>query len=174
MRVMSEKRAAPASQAPSPPPAPAAAGPAAPAVPASLYSESYYLEWCGGFGEWRDSGGTAMAGFYPGVLRLAGVRPGDRILDVGTGRGEAMAVATTMGAAWAVGIDYSADALQLARRTLDGHGVAARCVAVQADARALPLPDGSADLALMLDIVEHLTPAELADTLREVRRVLAP
>jgi len=92
---MSEKRAAPASQAPSPPPAPAAAGPAAPAVPASVYSENYYLEWCGGFGEWRDSGGAAMAGFYPGVLRLAGVRAGDRILDVGTGRGEAMAVATS-------------------------------------------------------------------------------
>jgi ubiquinone/menaquinone biosynthesis C-methylase UbiE len=154
-------------------PAPTEA-PATPAVPASVYSESYYLHCCGGFEAWRDSGGTAVAGFYPGVLRLARLRQGDRVVDVGTGRAEALAVAVQNGAAWAVGVDYSGDALQLARRTLEAQGVSDRCLALRGDARALPLPDGCADLALMLDIVEHLSPTELAAALRDVRRVLAP
>jgi ubiquinone/menaquinone biosynthesis C-methylase UbiE len=172
MRVMSEKTAA---AGPTDTPQPAASDLSAPAVPAALYSQSYYLEACGGFDTWRDSAGKAVAGFYPGVLRLAGVRPSDRVIDVGTGRGEAMAVAVAQhGADWAVGIDYSGDALQLARRTLEAQGVADRCLAVRSDARAMPLPDRSADLALMLDIVEHLTAAELAATLREVHRVLVP
>lgn len=146
----------------------------APAVAPTLYSETYYLDVCAGSEVWKASGGTEAAGVYAGALRLAGMRRGDRVLDVGTGRGETLAVAVDAGARWVVGVDYSRDALGLARRTIEAHGISDRAIAAVGDARALPLPDCSVDLALMLDIVEHLTPPELAATLREVHRVLAP
>jgi ubiquinone/menaquinone biosynthesis C-methylase UbiE len=45
---------------------------------------------------------------------------------------------------------------------------------VAGDIRAVPLPDGCADLVTMLDVVEHLAPAELDAALDEVRRLLRP
>jgi ubiquinone/menaquinone biosynthesis C-methylase UbiE len=42
----------------------------------------------------------------------------------------------------------------------------------EADARAIPLDDGFADLVTLLDVVEHLAPAELDATLAEAYRVL--
>jgi len=38
----------------------------------------------------------------------------------------------------------------------------------------LPFEPGTFDRVLMLDVVEHLYPAELAEALREARRVLKP
>ena len=41
-----------------------------------------------------------------------------------------------------------------------------------ADATALPFGDSTFDRVTMLDVVEHLYPAQLGETLREVKRVL--
>jgi predicted SAM-dependent methyltransferase len=43
-----------------------------------------------------------------------------------------------------------------------------------ADGRRLPLPESSADLVFMIDVVEHLSPSELAATFLEAHRVLRP
>ena len=74
----------------------------------------------------------------------------------------------------ALGIEYSADALPLAQRTLDAHGVQDRAHVMLADARQLPFPDDSLDVITMLDVVEHLAPAELSACFREVARCLRP
>ncbi|HET9051053.1 MAG TPA: methyltransferase domain-containing protein [Candidatus Dormibacteraeota bacterium] len=152
------------------------AGPALPepAVAAGEYDERYYLEGCAGADVWRESAGAHAAGLYWGSVERARVTPGDTVVDLGTGRGEALVVACEMGAARAIGVDYAPAALRLAARTLDAHGVRDRCLALRADARRLPLPGGCADLVLMLDIVEHLTPAELDATLSEAVRILRP
>jgi ubiquinone/menaquinone biosynthesis C-methylase UbiE len=44
----------------------------------------------------------------------------------------------------------------------------------QADAKRLPFPGGHFDRVLMFDVVEHLFPWELAQSLSEIRRVLKP
>ncbi len=44
----------------------------------------------------------------------------------------------------------------------------------QADAKVLPFPSGYFDRVLMFDVVEHLYPWELHQTMLEVRRVLKP
>lgn len=154
-------------------PDPAGTLPAA-VVPATVYDESYYRTMCGGFQEWTSSGGAQAAPVYAVVLERAGVGPGSVVLDVGTGRGELLAAASARGARLAVGVEYSPAAVALTRQTLQARGVAGAAHVVLADARRLPLPAASVDVVTMLDIVEHLAPAELDAALAEAARVLRP
>jgi ubiquinone/menaquinone biosynthesis C-methylase UbiE len=78
------------------------------------------------------------------------------------------------GAARAIGVEYAEAAVALARRTLEVHEVNDRAEVVLADARAMPIDDGIADLVTMLDVVEHLTDDEIARSLAEIRRILRP
>ncbi len=145
-----------------------------PTVPATAYDEAYYREWCAGYSEWVASGGREVAGIYPGFLRRAGLRPGEVVVDMGTGRGELLTTAVEMGAAHAYGVEYSPDAVAMARRTLEVHDVGDRAEVLLGDARMVPLPDGVADLVCFVDVVEHLTPRELHDALLQARRLLKP
>ncbi len=145
-----------------------------PVVPPDAYTKEYYLHACAGFEEWRASDGARVAGIYPGVLTLAAMRPGDVLVDVGTGRGEMIAVAIEMGAARAVGIEYAPTAVEMAHQTLQRHGTGDKGEVLLADARSIPLPDDFADLVTMIDVVEHLSREELDGTLREAYRILKP
>jgi ubiquinone/menaquinone biosynthesis C-methylase UbiE len=146
----------------------------APSVPPDVYDEAYYREWCAGFAEWVASAGRTVAGIYPGVLRRAGLRPGEVVVDMGTGRGELPVTAVGMGAAHAYGVEYSPDAVALAEQTLEVHGAEDHVEILLCDARAVPLPDAVADLVCFVDVVEHVTPAELRAALLEARRLLRP
>lgn len=143
-----------------------------PAVSAELYDDDYYLTRCAGSNEWADSGGTHAAGLYAGILEKAKLQAGEVLLDIGTGRGELLALAAERGAARAVGIEYSRAAVRLAKQTIAVHGVSSNSEVVLADARRIPLDDSSIDLVTMLDVAEHLNPGELSQTLREAYRLL--
>jgi len=145
-----------------------------PLVPASTYDETYFREWCAGYDEWVASEGKAVAGIYPGFLLRAGLRSGEVVVDMGTGRGELPAVAVEQGAAHAYGVEYSPAAVKMAQQTLAAHGVTDRAEIILADARSVPLPDAIADLVCFVDVVEHLTPAELDAALRQAKRMLKP
>jgi ubiquinone/menaquinone biosynthesis C-methylase UbiE len=145
-----------------------------PLVPASLYDESYYTEACGGHEEWSSSGGAVGAPIYSVTLSKAGFTPGMVLVDVGTGRGEMLAVAAELGAGRAIGIEYAEAGTRLTARTLAARGVTDRAYVLQADARALPLPTASADMVTMLDVIEHLSPGELDAALAEAFRILKP
>src|SRR5437660_506618 len=96
----------------------------------------YYLTTCAGAKEWAESDGASVAGIYFGMLDRIGLEPGEVLVDIGTGRGEMLAVAIEHGAARAVGIEYSPDAAALVRRTIEVRGVADRAEVVEADARS--------------------------------------
>ena len=135
-------------------------------VPSDTYSREYFLTECDGHEEFEQG---RLPARLQAALSIVGDLQGKRVLDVGCGRGEVVLYCLRQGAE-ACGVDYSADALQLARQgagTEPGHYQ-------RADARYLPFRNESFDLALMLDIVEHLYPAELAAALVDVRRVLKP
>lgn len=135
-------------------------------VPSDTYSREYFLTECNGHEEFQQG---RLPSRLQAALAIAGELKGKRILDVGCGRGEVVLYCLRQGAE-ACGVDYSADALVLARQgagTEPGHYQ-------RADARYLPFQNGTFDLALMLDIVEHLYPAELARALADVHRVLKP
>jgi len=147
---------------------------AAPAVAADVYDKDYYLNSCGGSEEWSASDGAEYAGLYPGSLVRAGFREGETLVDIGTGRGELLAAAVDQGAASAIGIEYSPDAVELAERTIERRDVGERAKVVLADARRVPVDDDFADLVTLLDVVEHLTPPELDGALAEGLRILRP
>lgn len=145
-----------------------------PEVEPAIYDESYYRTACAGHPEWVSSGGAQASAIYAGSLARAGDVTGATVVDLGTGRGELLAVAIERGAARAIGVEYSPAALALARQTLAAHAVEDRATVVEADARAIPLGDAVADIVTLLDVVEHLAPAELEATLGEAHRLLRP
>ncbi len=142
-----------------------------PAVDASVYTADYYTTWCGDFDHWTPDGSKPITGIYEFAADRLAVGPGVTLVDIGCGRGELVTLAAQRGAT-AIGVEYSTDALAMAQQTLDGYGQTARLV--QADARRIPLDDGIADVTAMLDVVEHLTPAELANSFDEAFRLMRP
>jgi demethylmenaquinone methyltransferase/2-methoxy-6-polyprenyl-1,4-benzoquinol methylase len=104
-----------------------------------------------------------------GAMRRAGLRPGQRLLDVAVGTGLVAAeAARVLGDPAAVtGLDLSEGMLAEARRRLGG-GVRL----VQARAEALPVADRSVDFVSMGYALRHLSDLGLA--FAEYRRVLRP
>jgi ubiquinone/menaquinone biosynthesis C-methylase UbiE len=145
-----------------------------PVVPPDLYDDTYFRHSCGGSETWRESGGAKVDGVYYGALKRAGLQAGDVVIDIGTGRGELLAVAVELGASRAIGVEYAEAAVALANETIAVHGVGDKAEVILGDARAIPLEDGVADLITLLDVVEHLASAELDRTLVEARRLLRP
>lgn len=97
--------------------------------------------------------------------------PGRRVLDVGCGAGLGTLRLVRMGAAAVEGIDRRPEALELARQAAqrEGLGVTWREVDLE---RGLPHPDGSFDLVVCLEVLEHVEAQE--ELVRELRRVLTP
>jgi SAM-dependent methyltransferase len=98
------------------------------------------------------------------LLDAAAVAPGMRVLDVGTGSGNAAARAVARGAV-ATGVDVSAAMVEIASRQ---HPVA---TFVQASATELPFADDSFDAAVGNIVIQHIGEPERAA--RELARVLA-
>jgi SAM-dependent methyltransferase len=145
-----------------------------PAVSADVYDENYYRHVCAGASEWDASGGSDPADIYVGALVRARMGTGEVVVDIGTGRGELIAVALQRGASLAVGLEYATAAASLFRQTMEAQGIRDRGAVLMSDARAVPLAGDVADLVTMLDVVEHLSPSELDRVLREARRILRP
>jgi len=142
-------------------------------VDPALYTRAYYLENVQGHEEWRRHQGRELPLRLAEPLRRARVRPGHRVLDVGTGRGE-IALRCALLDADAVGIDYADPALEVAREALQAYPaeVRRRCRFVAMDAKRLEFPDETFDRIFMLDVVEHLYPEELELAFVEAKRVL--
>jgi SAM-dependent methyltransferase len=99
------------------------------------------------------------------MLDAAGVAPGMRVLDICCGPGMLAAGALQRGAE-ATGLDFSAQAVELARRLVPNGRFQ------QGDAQALPFSAGSFDAVLCGYGLMHLP--EPAAALREMLRVLRP
>jgi len=148
---------------------------AARGVPAELYDRRYYLENMEGGELFLATHGREVTPRHVKLLQIAGIRPGERVLDVGCGRGELVCQAVLAGAA-ARGIDYSADAIALCREARETYTEAerARMAFEQVDANA-PLGEENAyDVVFFVDVAEHLYPEELHRALLSIRRVLRP
>jgi demethylmenaquinone methyltransferase/2-methoxy-6-polyprenyl-1,4-benzoquinol methylase len=94
------------------------------------------------------------------------VQPGDRVLDACCGTGDLAVAARQEGAGEIVGVDFSEQMLERARRK------APELEWIQADVLALPLEDASFDAVVVGFGVRNVEDLEAG--IRELRRVLKP
>ena len=144
-------------------------------VEPGVYTDDYYLTNCHGYEDFVISGGRKVGPRFIKALSLAGDLRGKRVLDVGCGRGE-LVIQSAMRGAEAYGIDYAQAAVDIAAGAVAevDADVRARCDVRQMDIKALAFTDGFFDVVFMMDVVEHLYPAELARAYDELRRTIRP
>jgi ubiquinone/menaquinone biosynthesis C-methylase UbiE len=108
---------------------------------------------------------------YQRIVTMAGVRPGDSVLDVGCSGGYlARKLATAAGPFGRVtGVDPSQAAISYARRHADG--AMTFTVGVAQD---LPLPDSSFDAVTCTLAMHHVPARQRATAFREMYRVTKP
>jgi SAM-dependent methyltransferase len=120
-------------------------------------------KWDGRAAAYADTFAGQCAHAIGPLLAALDPRPGETLLDVGTGAGAVAAAALRTGCR-VIAVDPEADMLELA-------GVAAPdAVLVQAGLPELPLPDGSVDVIAVNFVLNHVPDVALA--LDELRRVL--
>ncbi|MBR6351851.1 MAG: class I SAM-dependent methyltransferase [Firmicutes bacterium] len=100
------------------------------------------------------------------IAEKAGLKAGDRLLDIGCGTGSSLAALARRFGIVPFGADISETALGIARRAVPNADL------ICADAAALPYPDRSFDAVLMECVVTLLEDPEAA--LSEAERVLKP
>lgn len=110
-------------------------------------------------------GGTSTSA--RAIARLVGARGPIHVLDVGIGGGDMPLAFARKG--WSVtGVDASPDVLAVARNVTRG---AKRVRLVEAQATALPFPDGTFDVVHSSLLIHHLDPEDAVAALREMDRV---
>jgi len=105
------------------------------------------------------------------TLRAMNLRPGERVLDIGSGPGLlAKDIAATVGAeGTVVGVDMSAPMTTIARRRCEAFAWSRFEVA---DATALPFDDESFDAGVATQVYEYV--ADIPAALAELHRVIRP
>ena len=118
--------------------------------------------------------GLVTAPLAAAMVRLAGLSPTDRILDVGTGTGiVALSAAGQISPPGMVtGIDLAAGQLAVAKRKIEEAALSDRIGLMLGDAENLPFEDAKFDVVLSLFALFHFPHPEKA--LSEIMRVLKP
>jgi ribosomal protein L11 methyltransferase len=96
------------------------------------------------------------------------LRPGDRVIDLGSGSGILTIAAIKLGAARAIGIEIDAEATEVAARNVARNGVSDRVEFLEGDAAVLAPLVGPADL-LLSNILRAVNTALLPVITRAVR-----
>jgi SAM-dependent methyltransferase len=101
---------------------------------------------------------------FAAELTKSGAKPTDRVLDIGTGTGANLRLLRDLGFTAVTGLDSSEEAIGYCASK--GLGAVRR-----GDICALPFQDGSFDLVLATDVIEHVD--DDAAAVREISRILA-
>lgn len=114
-----------------------------------------------------DLGTISLASWHENVLSLLPPLEGVKLLEVGCGRGD-FALHLARQGAHVTAVDFSPRAIELARARAESLNIPV-CFQV-ADAQALPFAEGSFDLVVSCECLEHVPSPSLV--LSEIHRVL--
>ena len=141
---------------------------------AAAYTRRYYLTDCGGWDTFQRGNGQSLEDRrLAAVASLAEAAPVGRAVDLGCGRGEVALHLARLGNT-VLAVDYSADAVEIARTTVAAAGEPARRVEFRCEDVKRVALDGRYELMVASDLVEHLAPEELEQLYRRVAAHLAP
>ena len=113
---------------------------------------------------WKSDVSTAVVG-------LIAPRPGEHIVEIGSGMGAAMIVAARSGA-FVVAVDPTPYMRRILRLRRLAQGGRRRITVVDGAAESIPVADGSADAVWTVNTMHHWTNVDRA--LAEIHRVLRP
>src|ERR1700691_2340634 len=138
------------------------------------YTESYYLQDCGGFDSYKNDKGLHLSDWrLRSVADLADLAPVGRALDLGCGRGEISVHLARIGHE-VLAIDYSDSAIALARAAAAENADQPAKIAFHCgDVNEAPF-SGRYDVAVASDLVEHMSPGELDRLYSRVASHLSP
>jgi ubiquinone/menaquinone biosynthesis C-methylase UbiE len=109
------------------------------------------------------------------VLELAGIQPGDGVLEVASGTGvQLVRLARANASGRTVGVEPSAGMRAQARRRIEAAGIGDRVELIDGSALDLPFADESFDLLVNGYMLDLLPRAEIPRALSEFKRVLRP
>lgn len=142
-------------------------------VDPSIYTKEYYLNTCLGAEEFKKFHGSKIHPRAKYLLSLVNVKKGTKVLDLGCGRGDISLYCARLGAN-VVGIDYSKDAIILAKESLkkqDGE-IQSKVKFLLADALKVELKEDQFDLVICVDVFEHLYKYELEIVMDKISKIL--
>lgn len=140
-------------------------------VNSNVYTKEYFEGDCEGWVEWVQTSGKKLAPRLKYALDMAGVKPGDVVVDFGSGRGELAFHVANIGA-MVLGLDYSATAIKLSKKLPSPKSGSLDFERIKS--LRIPKRDGSVDLIFFVDVIEHLYPEQLDELFNEFSRVLKP
>ena len=139
----------------------------------SVYTKKYYLSDCTGFEEFKKSYGEDLEPRFKELIKHLKITKNMKVLDVGCGRGEMVLYVAKQGAD-SIGIDYSIDAIKLARLARDKKNkkLRNRMEFYIMNAKQMKFKDFTFDTIIITDVIEHLYDDELNAVFSEIYRVL--
>jgi ubiquinone/menaquinone biosynthesis C-methylase UbiE len=102
------------------------------------------------------------------------VQPGDSVLDVPCGSGEAIVRLASSVPTHVIGVDYSTHLVQLAREKTEASGLGARAQLILADGGRLPFADDAFELSLSIGGPSCIGGHTIQEALQEQARITKP
>jgi SAM-dependent methyltransferase len=142
-------------------------------VSPKIYSKDYYLNVCLGSDDYKKTMGNKLNEKWEKILKLASLRKGMKVLDLGCGRGEVEFYLAKKGIT-VIGIDYSKDAVKIASASLKTmpknvqRFVKFYCL----DAKKIDFGKNSFDAVVSFDVFEHLYKKELDIVMKNISTAL--
>lgn len=134
------------------------------------YDEDYYLQDCGGYAEFQKFHGKRLDQRLTNMMYLVAPKEGDRILDLGCGRGE-LTYMLSRYASKTVGIDYSEAAVAIAKKNFGKYQNEQNLSYQCGDIMQLD-PKETYNKIVMADVYEHIEAEVMEKLLEKTARLL--
>ena len=108
------------------------------------------------------------------MSRDLGIKKGDKVLDIGCGRGRVAQHIASMTGAHVLGINIDPDQLESAKKYADGRGLSKQCEFKMGDLNDLPLPFGNNTFDAIYQIQVFSLAKNLEKLFKELHRILKP
>jgi ubiquinone/menaquinone biosynthesis C-methylase UbiE len=142
-------------------------------VDPQIYDKEYYETICLGSEEYKKSKGKTIHDRWKNLLKGLPVSNKTTILDVGCGRGD-ITLFLAQKAKLVVGVDYSKDGIALANKIKKNfpQAIQKKTQFKVMNVKKMDFKDNSFDIAICIDVIEHLYKDEVNEALSEIARIL--